>query len=469
MSRKRKSRFETVANAPVASEELAALLPGVNIPNATKAHTELFVGNLAPDIDVSVFVLFCNAALKNVGLVPHEKENAVEGLRMKDRFAFLICSDPETATAALNLNGIPFLGTNIKVSRPSHYDGPETPSKTWQEITGQPPLPDGLLSSGNPDSSDPTSSSSSAGTDIHTKPFREIFVGNFMTPDMTTDGLSKFLGDTLKMLCFTQNQKGNPVINVRHNVGHRFCFVELQTLEEATNMLNLNGIVFKGQSLKISRPTKFDTVSGAGPIWYRWEDLLRDWANGKAKLLTAGTNSTCLQIVDIISWETLMGKYKDDDKNILDMNDVLEDCREECNRFGQVVKLYSPRPENCAQIAKDLMINETKIGSGSVDSSEFRKLGQGVGSIFIQMASVDEAREALIGLKGRLFDDHIVDVRFVDEKNMPPEIPNGPDDSDPAQVVVSCMGTIDMTDILNGLRHHMKENQITAFKALGYM
>ncbi len=71
------------------------------------------------------------------------------------------------ANQALNLNGIPFLGAILKVSRPSKYAGPVYPAKTWQELTGQ-SLPMGAVLDASAEE----------------KVARELFVGN-TTPEMT--------------------------------------------------------------------------------------------------------------------------------------------------------------------------------------------------------------------------------------------------------------------------------------------
>jgi hypothetical protein len=45
---------------------------------------------------------------------------------------------------------------------------------------------------------------------------------------------------------------GNPVINARAN--GNFAFIELRSIEEANAMLNLNGIPFMGNLLKVRTP-----------------------------------------------------------------------------------------------------------------------------------------------------------------------------------------------------------------------
>jgi len=56
---------------------------------------------------------------------------------MNNKFAFIECRSIEMCNAALSLNGIPFLGSMLKVGRPSKYTGPPTPTVSWAQLTGQ--------------------------------------------------------------------------------------------------------------------------------------------------------------------------------------------------------------------------------------------------------------------------------------------------------------------------------------------
>ena len=60
------------------------------------------------------------------------------------KFDFEETATIEDANRALNLNGVPFLSTSLRVSRPFKYGGPYVPSQTRQQLTGQ-PLPLGMV------------------------------------------------------------------------------------------------------------------------------------------------------------------------------------------------------------------------------------------------------------------------------------------------------------------------------------
>jgi hypothetical protein len=102
-----------------------------------KISRELYVGNVPPGTTEAVLIQFLNGEMRRVGLVG-QSESAIVSCRTisRSRFAFIECGTWEYAGRALNLNGIPFLGASLRVSRPYKYAGPPTPSKTWQQLTG---------------------------------------------------------------------------------------------------------------------------------------------------------------------------------------------------------------------------------------------------------------------------------------------------------------------------------------------
>lgn len=161
------------------------------------------------------------------------------------------------ANKALNLNGIPFLGVSLRVSRPSKYAGPHIPSLTWQQLTGQ-PLPPGMT---------PVPENNTIGGSPEEKLQRELFIGN-TTPEMTEAMLRDFLGRAMEQVGLTI-MPGNPIVACR--VSGKFAFVELRTKEEAENALNLNNIPYLGASLRVGRPSKY-----TGPLTPHgnWEDIL---------------------------------------------------------------------------------------------------------------------------------------------------------------------------------------------------
>ena len=64
----------------------------------------------------------------------------------------------------------------------------------------------------------------------------------------------------------------------------------------------------------------------------------------------------------------------------------------ECAHFGKVVSVIIPRPPSIGTLEKDFT--------------------GGVGKVFVEMATEEEAKTTLVNLKGRKFDGKWVDVKF---------------------------------------------------------
>ena len=223
-----------------------------------KINRELFVGNTPPGTSEMLLLQFMNGAMRRVNLCgPHE--TPILNCRVNTKFAFIELISPDMANRALNLNGIPFLGAILKVSRPSKYAGPIIPTKTWQELTGQ-ALPVGAVLDSEQE-----------------KVNRELFVGN-TTPEMTEKMLTDFLGNAMEQVGLNATA-GNPITACR--VSGKFAFIELRTPQEAANALNLNNIPFMGTQLRIGRPSKWQ---GPQDNHGNWEDILARYMSGELQL-----------------------------------------------------------------------------------------------------------------------------------------------------------------------------------------
>jgi len=171
------------------------------------------VGNTPPGTSEMLLMQFLNAAMRRVGLCqPHE--TPILNCRVNQKFAFIECVSADMANKALNMNGIPFLGAVLKVSRPSKYAGPPLSTKTWQELTGQTLPANAVLDAS-----------------AEEKVNRELFIGN-TTPEMTEAMIRDFLGNAMLQVGLNI-MPGNPITACR--VSGKFAFIELRTPQEAAN------------------------------------------------------------------------------------------------------------------------------------------------------------------------------------------------------------------------------------------
>lgn len=242
-------------------------MPMMTMPDI-KINRELFVGNVPPGTSEALLMQFLNGAMRRVNLCP-PTATPILNCRTNAKFAFIELATLDDANKALNLNGIPFLGASLRVSRPSKYAGPYVPSQTWQQLTGQ-PLPPGMVPV--PENTPEAlliggSGSGGMSTNPEEKLQRELFVGN-TTPEMTEAMLRDFLGRAMEQVGLTL-YPGNPILACR--VSGKFAFVELRSKEEAANALNLNNIPYLGAQLRVGRPSKY---TGPETPHGNWEDIL---------------------------------------------------------------------------------------------------------------------------------------------------------------------------------------------------
>ena len=333
-----------------------------------KINRELFVGNTPPGTSEMLLLQFLNGAMRRVGLCgPHE--TPILNCRVNTKFAFIELINAETANKALSMNGIPFLGAVLKVSRPSKYAGPPTPARTWQDLTGQ-ALPQGAV------------------LDLEQEKInRELFVGN-TTPEMTEQMLTEFLGNAMEQVGLNV-MAGNPITACR--VSGKFAFIELRTPQEAKNALNLNNIPYLGAQLRVGRPSKWN---GPPDTHGNWEDILAKYMSGELQIGNTAPGAAAEAVASpapagsppsrVVELKNMLSPQ--DLENPDEYNDILEDTREECGQFGQLISVHIP------------------------------KQGEpGATKIFLEYATNDDAGKAISNLRGRTFDGRKVEADFFDE------------------------------------------------------
>jgi len=340
-----------------------------------KVNRELFVGNTPPGTSEMLLLQFLNGAMRRVKLCTEDGSPIVQ-CRVNAKFAFVECRTQEDANLVLNLNGIPFFGASLKVSRPSKYTGPFVQAKTWQELTGT----QGVVGIETAEE----------------KINRELFIGN-TTPEMTEQMLTDFLGKAMEQVGLIE-APGHPITACR--VSGKFAFVELRSVKEAANALNLNNIPYLGAMLRVGRPSKY-----TGPVTEHgnWEDILAKYISGELSLPSQGgtaTNSNptinastgnessqgpASSVVELKNMVTAQDLESDQD-----YEEILEDTKEECSQFGSLKSVVIPR-------------------SGAGASTEAR-------SIFLSYVSSEDAAKAINALAGRTFDGRKVQASYFPEE-----------------------------------------------------
>lgn len=114
----------SIATPWAGGEVTVASLQGVKVLDPdTKVQRELYLGNM-PQVGVSQVMLteFFNAAMTQAGLTTQPGNPVVEA-RISDKFAFVQFRTIEETNNALGLDGIMFMGSQLKIGRPKAYIG----------------------------------------------------------------------------------------------------------------------------------------------------------------------------------------------------------------------------------------------------------------------------------------------------------------------------------------------------------
>ncbi|KAF5961300.1 hypothetical protein HYC85_002509 [Camellia sinensis] len=329
-----------------------------------------------------------------------------------------------------------------------------------------------------------------------TRHARRVYVGG-LSPTANEQSVATFFSHVMSAIGGNTAGPGDAVVNVYINHEKKFAFVEMRSVEEASNAMALDGIIFEGAPVKVRRPSDYNpslaatlgpsqpnpnlnlaavglTIGSAGglegpdrifvgglPYYFteaqirellesfgplRGFDLVKDRETGNSKgyafcvyqdlsvtdIACAALNgikmgdktltvrranqgttqpkpeqeSVLLHAQQQIALQRLMlqpvalatkvlcltqvvtaDELKDDE----DYEDILEDMRIECGKFGTLVNIIIPRPNPNGEPTP------------------------GVGKVFLEYADVESATRARQGLNGRKFGGNQVVAVFYPE------------------------------------------------------
>ncbi|CAL9705618.1 unnamed protein product [Knipowitschia caucasica] len=317
-----------------------------------------------------------------------------------------------------------------------------------------------------------------------TRQARRLYVGNIPF-GITEESMMDFFNAQMRLGGLTQ-APGNPVLAVQINQDKNFAFLEFRSVDETTQAMAFDGIIFQGQSLKIRRPHDYQPLPGVsenpsvyvpgvvstvvpdsahklfigglpnylnddqvkelltsfGPL--KAFNLVKDSATGLSKgyafceyvdvnlndqaiaglngmqlgdkkllvqrasvgsknasLTTINQTPVTLQVPGLNSSVTSMGGLPTEVLCLMNMvapeeliddeeyEEIVEDVREECGKYGQVKSIEIPRPVDGLDIP-------------------------GTGKIFVEFTSVFDSQKAMQGLTGRKFANRVVVTKYCD-------------------------------------------------------
>ncbi|KAL3525409.1 hypothetical protein ACH5RR_013781 [Cinchona calisaya] len=330
---------------------------------ATRHARRVYVGGLPPSANEQSVATFFSHVMSAIGGNTAGPGDAVVNVYInhEKKFAFVEMRSVEEASNAMALDGIIFEGAPVKVRRPSDYN----PSLA---ATLGPSQPNPNLNLGAVGLS-PGSAGGLEGPD-------RIFVGGL--PYYFTEGQIRELLESFGPL------RGFDLVKDRetgNSKGYAFCvYQDLSVTDIACAALN--GIKMGDKTLTVRRANQ-----GTSQPKPEQESVLLHAQQQIALqklMLQPGTLATkVLCLTQVVTPDEL----KDDE----DYEDILEDMKMECGKFGALVNLVIPRP------------------SPNGDPTP------GVGKVFLEYADVESATKARQGLNGRKFGGNQVVAVFYPE------------------------------------------------------
>lgn len=350
------TKLQAFMNQPGGAVNSASLKPS----NSRQAK-RLIVSNLPPSASEDGIQSFLNLQLNGLNVIDSTDPCILCQFSPDKSFALVEFRNSTDATVALALDGISMEADDamdgngasngsahgLQIRRPKDYIVPAVVDDTGYEP--------GMVSNVVVDTPNKISITN---------------IPAYLTPEQVTELLTSF--GELKAFVLVQDS------GTEESRGIAFCeYAEPNTTDIAIQ--GLNGMELGDKKLKVQKASiGISQVAG-----------VEMGVNAMAML--AGTTSTdsevtrVLQLLNMVTPEELL----DND----DYEEICEDVRDECSKFGTVVDLKVPRP----------------VG-GSRQSA-------GVGKIYVKFDSKDSATKALQALAGRKFADRTVVTTYFPEEN----------------------------------------------------
>ncbi|XP_064606448.1 splicing factor U2AF 50 kDa subunit-like [Liolophura sinensis] len=350
--------FEHVSTMQYKAMQAAGQVPQtVTVPNAALTHTtvpfagsaisrqarRLYVGNIPFGVTEEAMMDFFNHQMKMTGLAQADGNPVIAvQINLDKNFAFLEFRSVDETTQAMAFDGINFQGQSLKIRRPRDY----------QPLPGMAETPSvnvpGVVS-----------------TVVQDSPHK-IFIGglpNYLNEDQVKELLTSF--GPLKAFNLVKDSATGL------SKGYAFCeYVDILVTDQAC--AGLNGMPLGDKKLIVQRAS-VGAKNAQNPVPLQVPGL--NLSSG------AGPPTEVLCLMNMVTPEEL----EDEEE----YEDIVEDVKEECNKYGVVRSLEIPRPVKGVDVP-------------------------GVGKIFVEFSSIIDSQRAQQALAGRKFANRVVVTSFYD-------------------------------------------------------
>ncbi|XP_066140455.1 splicing factor U2AF 50 kDa subunit [Euwallacea fornicatus] len=311
----------------------------------TRQARRLYVGNIPFGVTEDEMMEYFNQQMHLSGLAQAAGNPVLAcQINLDKNFAFLEFRSIDETTQAMAFDGINFKGQSLKIRRPHDYQ--PMPGMSENSIT----VPAGVISTVVPDSP------------------HKIFIG----------GLPNYLNeDQVKelLMSFGQLKAFNLVKDTAFGLSKGYAFAEYIDISMTDQAIaGLNGMQLGDKRLIVQRASvgaKNATVLPAVQIQ----------VPGLSLVGASGPPTEVLCLLNMVTPDEL----KDEEE----YEDILEDIKEECNKYGVVRSIEIPRPIEGVEVP-------------------------GCGKVFVEFNSVLDCQKAQQTLTGRKFSNRVVVTSYFD-------------------------------------------------------
>ncbi|KAM4054970.1 RNA recognition motif domain-containing protein [Hirsutella rhossiliensis] len=332
---------------------------GLKASNSRQSK-RLIVNNLPPAVTEDALMSFFNLQLNGMNVIEATDPCVLCQFSNDRSFAVLEFKNAIDATVALALDG-------ISMEADDAANGSSNPDMSGLIIR----RPKDYVMQAVPDemAHDPNTVSTHVPDTVH-----KLCISNipaFLTEDQVIELLAAF--GKPKALVLVKDR------STEESRGIAFAeYLEPTAANEAA-LNTLNGMDVGGQKLKV-------TKASSGSTQVANFDVGITAISGLASQMASETDKgRVVQLLNMVTLEELLDNEE--------YEEICDDVREECTKFGKVLELKAPRPTG-----------------GSRQSA-------GVGKIFVKFDSTESAHNALTALAGRKFADRTVVTTYFPEEN----------------------------------------------------
>lgn len=319
------------------------VIPATSLPQGAQATMQarrLYVGNLPFGITDDLMIDFFNAKMRESNLTKQSGNPVLAcQINLEKNFAFLEFRSVEETTSAMAFDGIVLQGQALKIRRPRDYQ--PIPGIVETEAGHIP----GVVST------------------VVADTINKVFIGglpNYLNEDQVRELLTMF-GELRSFNLVKDSAAGL-------SKGYAFCeYVDVAITDIA--IAGLSGMPLGDKKLVVQRASVGSKTMPA-QLSIPGFDITKE---------ISPTNILCL--MNMVSADEL--------ENDESYDEIFEDIREECSKFGRIRSLQIPRPNK-----------EFQVG--------------GVGKIFIEYSSPPESSAASEALAGRKFANRVVITSYYD-------------------------------------------------------